>query len=133
MTKLTHHAARQLIDAGIKAAEQVGVPMNIAVCDDGGLLVAFVRMDGSLKVSIDIAQKKARTAIMLNTATADLYALAQPGGELYGLEQFAGGLVVFGGGLPLVRMGETIGAIGVSGGSVDEDIQVAEGALAAFA
>lgn len=129
MDKLTLDEAQHVLGAGVERARQLEVPMNIAVTDDGGLLIAFVRMDGALKVSIDISQKKAKTAIMLNLPTADLFEICQPGGELYGLEQTSGGLVIFGGGIPISRDGDTIGAVGVSGGSVAQDIDVAEAAL----
>jgi uncharacterized protein GlcG (DUF336 family) len=107
--------------------------MNVAVVDAGGHLLAFGRQDGAIKVSIDIAQKKARTAILMELPTAALMPLVQPGAELYGLEQTSGGLVAFGGGIPVVRDGIVVGAVGVSAGSVEQDVMVAEAAVAALA
>ncbi|GAB6898686.1 GlcG/HbpS family heme-binding protein [Kineosporia succinea] len=130
--RLTLAEAQRVIDAGVKEAERIGRPMNVAVVDDGGHLVAFARMDGSIKASIDISAKKARTSILMNLPTADLADATQPGAELYGLEHLSGGLVTFGGGIPLTRDGETVGAVGVSAGSVDEDVTVAQAAVAAF-
>lgn len=106
--------------------------MNIAVVDDGGHLIAFARMDGAIKASIDISTRKARTSILMNAPTAALSDLVQPGAELYGLEQLSGGLVIFGGGIPLEVDGAVVGAIGVSAGSVAQDVAVAEAGVAAL-
>ncbi|WP_028937235.1 GlcG/HbpS family heme-binding protein [Pseudonocardia spinosispora] len=129
---LTHAQARRILDAGIAKAEEIGQPMNIAVVDDGGHLVAFGRMDGAIKASIDIATRKAVTSVMMNSPTAALTDAVQPGAELYGLEQLSGGLVVFGGGIPLHVDGTLAGAVGVSAGSVDQDVAVATAAAQAF-
>jgi uncharacterized protein GlcG (DUF336 family) len=129
---LTHAQARRILDAGIAKAAEIGQPMNIAVVDDGGHLVAFGRMDGAIKASIDIATRKAVTSVMMNLPSAALTALVQPGAELYGLEQLSGGLVAFGGGIPLRAGGELVGAVGVSAGSVAQDVTVADAAAAAF-
>jgi uncharacterized protein GlcG (DUF336 family) len=129
---LTAALARRVLDAGIAKAEEIGQPMNVAVVDDGGHLLAFVRMDGAIKASIDISTRKAVTAVLMDAPTADLTALVQPGAELYGLEQTAGGLVIFGGGIPLYRDGALIGAVGVSAGSVEQDVTVATAAAAAL-
>jgi uncharacterized protein GlcG (DUF336 family) len=131
-SSLTSGQARRILDAGIAKAEEIGQPMNVAVVDDGGHLLAFVRMDGAIKASIDISTRKAVTSVLMEAPTADLAALAQPGAELYGLEQTAGGLVVFGGGIPLYRDGRLIGAVGVSAGSVEQDVTVASAAAAAL-
>jgi uncharacterized protein GlcG (DUF336 family) len=120
------HAAR------VKAAE-IGVPMNIAVVDEGNNLVSFVRMDGAWLGSIDIAQNKAYTARAFDMETRDLAPLAQPGGPLYGIEASNDGrLIVFAGGIPLKVRGRVVGAIGVSGGSVEQDQEVAEAGVAVF-
>ena len=100
---LTHAAARAVLDAGIAEADAIGQPMNIAVVDDGGHLVAFARMDGAIKASIDISTRKAKTAVLMNLPTSALSKVTQPGEELYGLEWTSGGLVTFGGGVLLVR------------------------------
>lgn len=132
MSTVTLEDARRVIAAAEKKATEIGQPMNIAVVDDGGHLVAFARMDGAIKASIDISIRKARTSILMNAPTAALMSLAQPGAELYGLEQTSGGLVIFGGGIPLTVDGVVVGAIGVSAGSVDQDVSVAEAGVAAL-
>lgn len=124
--------AQPVIDAAIAKAEDIGQPMNIAVVDDGGHLVAFARMDGAIKASIDISIRKARTSILMNLPTSALMDLVQPGAELFGLEQTSGGLVVFGGGVLLTVDDVVVGAIGVSAGSVEQDVSVAEAGRAAF-
>lgn len=129
---LTYESARRVLDAGIACAEEIGQPMNIAVVDDGGHLLAFGRMDGAIKASIDISTRKAVTSILMALPTEALAPLVQPGAELYGLEQTAGGLVAFGGGVPLYRDGEIVGAVGVSAGSVEQDVTVATAAAAAL-
>ncbi|OMC38789.1 cobalamin adenosyltransferase [Mycobacterium sp. GA-1841] len=132
MTSLSLAAAQKVLDAAVAKAEEIGQPMNVAAVDDGGHLVAFVRMDGAIKASIDISIRKARTAVLMNLPTSALMAAVQPGGELYGLEQTAGGLVVFGGGIPLEVDGVVVGAVGVSAGSVEQDVAVASAAAAAI-
>ncbi|MBU8809303.1 GlcG/HbpS family heme-binding protein [Mycolicibacterium goodii] len=132
MGALPLSTAQKVVDAAIEKANEIGQPMNIAVVDDGGHLVAFARMDGAIKASIDISIRKARTSILMNLPTSALMDVAQPGGELYGLEQLSGGLVLFGGGLLLERDGEVIGAIGVSAGSVEQDVKVAEAGVSAL-
>lgn len=132
MTSLPLSTAHQVIDAAIAKANQIGQPMNIAVVDDGGHLVGFARMDGAIKASIDISIRKARTSVMMNLPTSALMAISQPGAELYGLEQTAGGMVLFGGGLLLESGGVVIGAIGVSAGSVEQDVSVAEAGASAM-
>jgi len=131
--KLTHTAARRVLDAAVKHAEDIGQPMNIAVVDDGARLVAFLRMDGAILASIDIAQKKAFTAMALRMDTSEIGPLSQPGHPLYGIEHTNGGLVTFGGGVVLRdASGEAIGAIGVSAGSVEQDVAVAKAGAAAL-
>lgn len=132
MTSLPLAKAQNIIDAAIVKANEIGQPMNIAVVDDGGHLIAFARMDGAIKASIDISTRKARTSILMNAPTAALSDLVQPGAELYGLEQLSGGLVIFGGGIPLEIDGTVVGAIGVSAGSVSQDVAVAEAGVAAL-
>jgi uncharacterized protein GlcG (DUF336 family) len=129
---LTFAEAQRALAAGLAKAEEIGQPMNIAVVDAGGHLLAFGRQDGAIKVSIDVAQKKARTSVLMELPTAALMPLVQPGGEIYGIEQTSGGLVAFGGGIPVVRDGVVVGAVGVSAGSVEQDVTVAEAAVAAL-
>jgi uncharacterized protein GlcG (DUF336 family) len=126
-------AARHVIDSARRAAEAIGVAMNIAVVDDGNNLVAFERMDGAWLGSIDIAQGKAYTARAFDMSTRDLAPLCQPGQSLFGIHATNDGrLVVFPGGIPLEKNGEVVGAIGVSGGAVEQDQVVAEAGAEAF-
>ncbi|SDF56554.1 cob(I)yrinic acid a,c-diamide adenosyltransferase [Sporolituus thermophilus] len=125
--------AKNLINAAERKAAEIGVPMVITVVDDGGNLVAQHRMDGALLASIAISRDKAYTAVALKMPTHQAAALAQPGQPLFGLNTIDGGrLVIFGGGLPIIDNGKIVGGIGVSGGTVDEDIAVAQAALAAW-
>jgi len=133
MSAITLSAATKVVDAAAAKAREIGQPMNVAVVDDGGHLVAFARMDGAIKASVDISIRKARTSILMNAPTSALMPLAQPGAELYGLEQLSGGMVVFGGGIPLTEGDVVIGAIGVSAGSAEQDVSVAEAGVAALA
>lgn len=125
--------AQQILEAAVQEAYALNIPQNIAVTDPYGLLVAFFRMDSAYPGSIDISQKKARTVSLFNGAyaTADLYNASQPGAPLYAIEETNGGLVIFGGGLPINVNGVFIGAVGVSGGTVDQDIQVASAGVRA--
>lgn len=132
MSAISLSSATKVVEAAVEKAREIGQPMNIAVVDDGGHLVAFARMDGAIKASIDISIRKARTSILMNAPTGALMPLAQPGAELYGLEQTSGGLVVFGGGIPLTVDDVVVGAIGVSAGSVEQDVTVAEAGVAAL-
>lgn len=125
--------ALELIAASKEKAREIKVPMVIAVVDGGGNLVALQRMDQALLVSIDIAVNKAYTAVALKIPTHELAKIAQPGQPLFGIHNADGGrIVIFGGGFPLRRNDQIIGGIGVSGGSVEEDIQCAEAALQRF-
>ncbi len=124
--------AQRVVAAAEKKASEMGVLMDIAVVDAGANLKAFARMDGAWIGSIDIAQKKARTARYFDMNTGDIGGLSQPGGSLYNIEVSNGGLITFPGGLPLKNSaGEVIGAIGVSGSTVEDDHAVAEAGAAA--
>ena len=115
-------------------ATEISVPMDIAVCDAACNLKGFVRMDGAWIGSIDIAQKKARTARYFNMDTKDIGPLCQPGQPLYCIEHSNGGLITFGGGVVLKSAdGVIMGAVGVSGGSVEQDHEVAAAAIAVAA
>jgi uncharacterized protein GlcG (DUF336 family) len=130
---VTLAAARHVIESARRAAESIGVAMNIAVVDDGNNLVAFERMDGAWLGSVDIAQGKAYTARAFDMSTKDLAPLCQPGESLFGIHASNGGrLIVFAGGIPLEKNGEVVGAIGVSGGAVEQDHVVAEAGAEAF-
>lgn len=130
---IKHEEARQIVSAAVQKAGEIGQPMNIAVMDAGRNLVAFERMDGAWVASIDIAIDKAFTSAGRGLSTREIGEMAQPGQPLFGINTTNGGrIVIFAGGLPLVRDGEVAGAIGVSGGSVDQDEEVAEAGVAAF-
>lgn len=125
--------AMKLIKAAMEKAEEIEVPMNIAVVNAGGNLVAFVRMDYAWLGSIDIAINKAFTAVAFNMTTEDLGKESQPEKSLFGIHATnQSRLVIFGGGIPLNNCGKLVGAIGVSGGAVPQDIEVAEAGLRAF-
>ena len=132
--QVTLDAAEPVLTAARQKAVEIRQPMCIAVVDAGARLIAFARMNGALLASIDIAQRKAITAMMVKMTTRDLAPLCQPGAPLYGIEVTNGGLVTFAGGIPLADPeGEPVGAIGVSGGTVEQDHEVAEAGAAAFA
>jgi uncharacterized protein GlcG (DUF336 family) len=119
--------AQKVITAATLEAQSQGQPMNIAVVDGGGNLVAFIRMDGAWLGSIDISMKKAWTSRAFDIETKTLGKFAQPGEDFYGIQVSNGGKVmIFAGGVPLKRNGEVVGAIGVSGGSGKQDQAVAE-------
>ena len=125
--------AQRVIAAAQEKASQIGQPMNIAVADAGGNLVSHVRMDGAWIGSIDISINKAFTARAFDIATKDLAAESQPGTQFYGIHGSNGGrIMIFAGGIPLRRGGKVVGAIGVSGGSGDQDHAVAEAGASAF-
>lgn len=132
---ITLAQAQAIIEACTSEAQSVGQPMNIAVVDDAGHLVAFAAMDDTKLIGEDISQKKALTAVYFQMDTRDLAPLVQPGQPLYGIEATTGGnLVVFGGGVLLrAADGRIAGGVGVSAGTVDEDHQVAEAGRKAFA
>ena len=129
---ITQAQADTVIKGALAKAKEQGVPMNIAVVDAGGNLKAFTRMDGAFLGSIDISIGKARTARLFNMPTSALGAASQPGKELYGIEVTNNGLVIFGGGELQNKDGVIVGAVGVSGGSVAEDTNVAKAGVAAF-
>jgi uncharacterized protein GlcG (DUF336 family) len=125
--------AKRIIEAAEKKAAEIGQPMNIAVADAGGNLVAHVRMDKAWIGSIDISQKKAYTARAFDISTKDLATHSQSGGQFFGIHASNNGkIMIFAGGIPLKKNGEVVGAIGVSGGSGEQDHAVAEAGAAAF-
>jgi len=127
MHNVTSEQARKIIDACLQKSEELNVKMNIAVVDSGTNLVAFNKMDGAWLGSIDIAQKKAKTARFFNMNSGEIGKLSQPGGSLYNIEHSNGGLITFPGGVLLKNAeGEIIGAVGVSGSTVENDHTVAE-------
>ncbi len=119
------HQAQSVLNTCLNKSEELGVAMNIAVVDAGGNLKAFARMDGAWLGSIDIAQRKARTARFFNMESGALGEISQPGGPLFNIEVSNGGLITFPGGIPLVLDGQIVGAVGVSGSTVQDDLEVA--------
>jgi uncharacterized protein GlcG (DUF336 family) len=130
---MTLAEARKIIDAAEKKAREIGQPMNIAVADEGGNLVAHARMDNAWIGSIDISINKAFTARAFDISTKDLATHSQSGGQFFGIHvSNHGRIMIFAGGIPLKRGGKVVGAIGVSGGSGEQDHTVAEAGAAAF-
>jgi uncharacterized protein GlcG (DUF336 family) len=125
--------ARRIIAAAEKKAEEINQPMNIAVVDEGGNLIAFERMANAWIGSIDIAQKKAWTSRAFDISTKDLGENSQSGDQFFGIHASNNGKVmIFAGGLPLKVDGKVVGAIGVSGGMGKQDQAVAEAGAAAL-
>ena len=129
---ITCALADRAIEAAQSRADQIGARVNVAVLDAGGHLKGFKRMDGAILASIDVATGKARTAVFLETTSEAAWDFCKPGGPAPGLERSNGGLVTFAGGIPIRDIDHrVIGAVGVSGGSVAEDLSIAEAAVAA--
>ena len=130
---ITLEQAEKVIAAAKKKSQELGTKMDIAVLDSGVNLTAFAREDGAWIGSIDIAMKKARTARFFNMDTGVIGSLSQPGGSLYNIEHSNGGLISFPGGVCLKNSdGKIIGAIGVSGSTVEDDHAVASAGAAAL-
>jgi uncharacterized protein GlcG (DUF336 family) len=124
---ITLEQAQAAIHAAHQKALDMGVKMNIAVVDAGANLTAFIRMDDAWLGSLDISIKKAKTARFFDMPTGAIGGLSQPGGSLFGIEHSNGGLITFPGGIPIMDSGNrVIGAIGVSGSTVEDDHAVAE-------
>jgi|GEM_PF-45973 len=131
--KINLEKAKIMIEACEKKAKEIGVPMVIAVVDEGGNFVAQHKMDDALIASIEISKAKAYTSVAFKMSTEDLGKLSLPDSELWGIDSFnSGEYIVFGGGFPIIEDGKVIGGIGVSGGSVAEDIKVATAGLSAL-
>ena len=125
--------ARRIIAAAEKKAAEIRQPMNIAVVDEGGNLVSHIRMDGAWIGSIDISINKAFTSRAFDISTGDLAQHSQSGGQFFGIHvSNHGRVMVFAGGIPLKRDGKIVGAVGVSGGSGEQDQTVAEAGAMAF-
>ena len=130
---ITLERAFQVVMAAREKALEIGVMMNIAVVDEGNNLLAFARMPGAWLGSIDIAQSKAFTARAFDMPTRDLGKASQPGEPLFGIHASNHGkIIIFAGGIPLKDGDKVVGAIGVSGGTVEQDQEVAEAGVAAF-
>ena len=131
VSELRLQTAVGMTEAGLARARELGVQVNIAIVDGAGHRLSFSRMDEAMLGSIDVALKKARTAALFRRPSAAMAAITQPGAPAYGLQWSNEGLVCFGGGLPITdEFGQAvIGAVGVSGGTVDQDVLVAEACL----
>ena len=133
MSRINLENAKKIIEGAEQKASEIGVQMVISVIDEGGNLVAVHRMDDAWLASIDIAQNKAWTAVALKMPTSNLEEATVPNAELFGLNTTnQGRIVVFGGGIPLEADGKVVGAIGVRGSSVPDDVKVAEAGVEAF-
>ncbi len=131
ITSLSLADARRMLGAAQQKAQDIGVPSNVAVVDAGGNLIAFERMDGAWLGSIDIAVHKAWTARAFDMPTEDLAKMAQSGKPLFGIHATNHQkVVIFAGGVPVKHGDSVVGAVGSSGGTVDQDQQVAEAAVA---
>ncbi|MCT8266369.1 cob(I)yrinic acid a,c-diamide adenosyltransferase [Afifella sp. JA880] len=132
MTELCLSDCDRLVEAGIARADAISVPMVLVVVDAAGDLIELRRMKGSLGVSLKLAPHKAYTAAAVRSPTHEIAKLSQPGGPLFGIDSNIPNFTLVGGGLPLERGGRVVGAVGVSGGSVEEDIDVARAMVAAL-
>ena len=133
MSDIDLNQAQTVVAAALKKAEEISTLMNVTVIDVGGNLKAFARMDGAWLGSIDISAKKARTARFFDMDSGAIGDLSQPGGPLYNIEVSNGGLITFPGGVPLKNAsGEVVGAIGVSGSTVENDHTVAAAGASAL-
>ena len=133
MSEVTLEDARRIIAAAEKKATDLGQPMNIAVADEGGNIVAHVRMDDAWIGSIDISMKKAYTSRAFDISTKDLADNSQPEKQFFGIHASNDGkIMIFAGGVPLRRNGKVVGAVGVSGGSGAQDHAVATAGADAF-
>lgn len=130
MVELTLAKARELLDAAIAAATEIGLPISATVVDAGGHVVAKIRMDGANLISGQVSEDKAYTAAVIGMTTGDLQPMVQPGAPLYGLLGREGQrLVTLGGGFALRVSERVVGGFGVSGGTVEQDVEVAQSAL----
>jgi uncharacterized protein GlcG (DUF336 family) len=131
--QLSSHQAQKVIEGAEGKAREMGLPVVIAVLDAGAHLKAFRRMDGAVLAYLDLALRKASTAVLFQANSEDIWEYCKPGAPAPGLELTNGGLAPFGGGIPLkCPDGQVIGALGVSGGSVAQDMDVAKAGFAAF-
>ena len=131
--KLTLQDAKIILEGAERKAQEIGVPMDIAVVDDGGNLLAFHRMDGAKITSIDIAINKAFTAAGARKATHEYAEIAQPGGPAFGIHvSNQGRFMIFGGGLPIFVDGHIVGGVGCSSGTPEQDRLVAQAGIDAF-
>jgi len=131
--KLTIEGARVALGGASQRADAIGVPMDIAVVDDGGVLLAFERMDGAKLTGVDVAISKAFTAAGTRRGTHEYARIANAGGPAFGIHVSNGGrFMVFGGGLPIFVDGQCVGGIGCSSGSPEQDQEVAQAGIDAL-
>ena len=130
---ITLQLAKQLMEIIEKRAEAVGLKAVIALCNAHGNPIAVHCMDDAFLVSYDVATKKAYTSVAVKMSTMELSKIAQPGQTFYGVDKLDGGkIVIFGGGIPLKVDGEIVGGLGISGGTGEEDHDLAVFGEAAF-
>lgn len=130
--ELTLKDCDRMVEAGMRKAHEIGVPMVLAVVDQNGDVIEARRMDDALIVSVTLAPHKAYTAATVRLPTHELAKVAQPGQSLYGIDVNLPKITLVGGGLPLHKEGKVVGAVGVSGGSVEQDIAVAQAMVGAY-
>jgi uncharacterized protein GlcG (DUF336 family) len=132
VSDITLEQAQSVVAAALAESTEIGTLMNVAVVDAGGNLKAFARQDGAWLGSIDISVKKARTSRLFDMESGSIGELSQPGGPLFNIEVSNGGLISFPGGIPLKIDGVVVGAVGVSGSTVEDDHRVAAAGAAAL-
>jgi uncharacterized protein GlcG (DUF336 family) len=131
--KLTLEGTKIILAASEDKAKEIGVPMSIAIVDDGCNLIAFEKMDGAKITSIDIAINKAFTAAGSRKGTHEFAEVASPGKPAFGIHvSNQGRFTIFGGGLPILIKGEVVGGVGCSSGTAEQDREVAQAGLAAL-
>jgi uncharacterized protein GlcG (DUF336 family) len=131
--ELTLEQGHAILHAAMAKAEKIGVAASVVVLDAAGHLKVFSRMDDAWLGSIDVAMKKARTSVLFEVETQNVWEVCKPGAQAHGLETTNDGLVTFAGGIPLKTLGgKLVGAIGVSGGQVSQDFEIASAGSAAL-
>jgi uncharacterized protein GlcG (DUF336 family) len=131
---ITCGQADSILQAAKSKAEEIGITVSVVVMDAGGNLKAFSRMDGAWLGSVDVAIKKAKTSVLFEMETQMVWQFSNPDGPAHGMDSTNGGLITFAGGIPLkTPTGQLLGAVGVSGGMVDQDESVARAGLAVLA
>ena len=129
MDGLTLEQIEKMSRAAREESEKIGTGVTIAIADSGGALLYLQRFPDAILPSIEIAQNKAYTSAVLGMSTAEFGKIAQPGGSAFGINVTVPKLVIFGGGLPIIKDGVRLGGIGISGASAEEDEQIANAAL----
>ncbi len=125
--------AQKLIQGAKRKAKRIGVPMCVSVTDESGNLIAFERMDGAKILSVDLSADKAFTAAVAKRPTHEYNEMCQPGSPVFGIHTSSGGrFSIVGGGYPVVVRGAVVGAVGLSGGAIEQDMECAEAALKHF-